>query len=691
MELLSRYDLIKTSALYISHQDTIGLLLIPTQMLGLIQWEKNCRPEPLVQLKLLSDKFNDGFTNGLTLRNSESARFLIFKEQAEKEGTIETIFTNKHGHTIKHFLKMLPQEDAFISCVEFTNTSQSPAVLEMLSSFAVGYLSPFDSGESELCFHRFQTYWSAEGRHKCETVEDLHLEKAWASSAVRCERYGSIGSMPVRKFFPFGGVEDRRNGVIWGAQLAHPASWQMEFAMQDDALHFSGGLADRDFGHWHKTLSPGEVFQTPLAILTVVQGDIDQLGNKLANVQRAAFLNGPEEEKTLPIAFNEFCTTWGNPTIDRIKAMADQLAGRDIRYLVIDCGWYGHVDWSTCMGDWEPDAALFPNGLKEAADYIRQKGMIPGLWFEMETVGMNAKAFHFQEHLLKRDGVTITVGSRRFWNMADPWVQNYLFKKVVTQLKEGGFGYLKVDYNNSIGVGCDGWESLGEGLRKNMEATQAFFKRIRDEIPGIVIENCSSGGHRLEPSMMALVSQASFSDAHECISIPIIAANLHRLIHPAQSQIWAVLRKKDDEERLYYSIANTFLGRMCLSGDLSALSPQQMTVIQQGITFYQKITHIILWGETKRFGPPVQSYNHPKGWQGILRQHENKAVYIVHAFGGAASIPFVKGYEVVEAYGSSHLVLDNENQTIVAAPTLMCAKAFLLKRSESSYHLPSRL
>jgi alpha-galactosidase len=50
-----------------------------------------------------------------------------------------------------------------------------------------------------------------------------------------------------------------------------------------------------------------------------------------------------------------------------------------------------------------------------------------------------------------------------------------------------------------------------------------------------VIENCASGGHRLEPSFMGLTSMASFSDAHETRDIPVIAANLHRLIQPRQS------------------------------------------------------------------------------------------------------------------------------------------------------------
>ena len=156
--------------------------------------------------------------------------------------------------------------------------------------------------------------------------------------------------------------------------------------------------------------------------------------------------------------------------------------------------------------------------------------------------------------------------------MRDPWTQDYLSQKVIGFLEYYGFGYLKADYNESIGIGCDGAESLGEGLRQNMQAAQDFFRKIRDRLPGLVIEVCASGGHRMEPSMIELCDMVSFSDAHEEKEIPVIAANVHRMIPPGQSEIWAVLRAEDTGKRIVYSMANTFLGVMCLSGDVHTLS-----------------------------------------------------------------------------------------------------------------------
>ena len=70
----------------------------------------------------------------------------------------------------------------------------------------------------------------------------------------------------------------------------------------------------------------------------------------------------------------------------------------------------------------------------------------------------------------------------------------------------------------------------GEGLRKHLDCVGEYFEHIRHELPGLVVENCASGGMRLEPSMMARTDLGSFTDAHECREIPIIAAGLQRLI-----------------------------------------------------------------------------------------------------------------------------------------------------------------
>jgi alpha-galactosidase len=325
---------------------------------------------------------------------------------------------------------------------------------------------------------------------------------------------------------------------------------------------------------------------------------------------------------------------------------------------MIDAGWYQAegTNWSSGHGDWEVSNRLFPDGLAAAAQAIRECGLIPGLWFEMETLGIHSARGANQDALLHRDGRVLDAG-RRFWDFRDPRTFDYLTKKVIDLLRDNGFGYLKVDYNETIGFGVDGAESPGEGLRQHLEGVQKFFRKMREEIPDLVIENCSSGGHRLEPSMMGLCAMGSFSDAHETREIPIIAANLQRLILPRQSQIWAVLRKNDTAQRLAYSLAATFLGRMCLSGEIHDLSPAQWKLSVSAMELYRRVYPIIRDGHSTFRGETGKSWRHPQGWQTVLRTSKNgkRAMLIAHTFGKtfpkSVQIPLAEsGWKIDEAW-----------------------------------------
>ncbi|MDD7389935.1 MAG: alpha-galactosidase [Lachnospiraceae bacterium] len=628
----------------------VGMLLLPTD-LPLFNpvrhpdriW-KRAEVEPLVQLKLTGDIYGEAYAMGNTMRNSETVRNLTFRKQTGslKNGVFEicTTLEDKRKHVITHHVLWKEGTPYIRIFCRFYNYSKEMCTLEMMESFSMGGLSPYleGDGHGSLYVHRIRSVWSQEGRHETIAAEDLQLEPSWGYHAVRCERFGQAGSMPVNKYFPFAAVEDRENHVFWGAQIAHNASWQMELYRKDDGLALSGGLADRELGHWMKQVEPGAYFQTPEAIVTAAHTEsFDIFTERLTRAALEGLEQVPETEKELPIIFNEYCTTWGNPSHDNIVKIAGCLKGRGFQYFVIDCGWYKEegVPWDISMGDYEVSKSLFPRGLDQTVEAIRSAGMIPGIWFEIENVGRAARAYQQEEHLLHKDGQVLTSYFRRFWNLCDPWVEAYLTEKVIGTLKQYGFGYMKIDYNETIGIGCDGAESPGEGLRRNMEASKAFIEKVKREIPGIVLENCASGGHRLEPGLMSQVSMASFSDAHECEEIPIIAANLHRVIHPAQSQIWAVIRKDDTQKRIAYSITNTFLGRMCLSGDVTELTAEQWQLIENGMAFYRKIVPVIRNGQSYRFGPKIRSARHPEGWQGLLRieRETGKDAFVtIHTF-----------------------------------------------------------
>ena len=207
--------------------------------------------EYYAEVKVMGDAYGGGFSNGLTMCGSQSAAAF---HKVEDRGE-DAVYDDDRQHRIVLHKKTVGQ--AVEVSTEFMNDSPEAVTLEMLSSFAV-------KGISADRIHRLQSFWSAEGKLRTETIEELHLEPSWNRCGMRVEKFGNVGSMPVRKYFPFLAAEDSKRQEFLGIQLYCPSSWQIELlCKEDDTLTIAGGIADRDFGHWTKKVGPGERFETP--------------------------------------------------------------------------------------------------------------------------------------------------------------------------------------------------------------------------------------------------------------------------------------------------------------------------------------------------------------------------------------------------------------------------------------------
>ena len=597
--------------------------------------------------------------------NSESSYKLRFKSQREeKSNGVHTIITEleaEEGYGVTHKLSRHGAEECFEVTTEFHNRAEKPMRLNLLSSFSLGHISPFaeDDAPEQIFLHRMRSAWSLEGRHCVDSLENVQLENSW-TGFNNINRFGALGSRVISGFFPLAALEDRKNGVFWGALLCHNASWQFELGRDLDCAFFCGGLADRFFGHWSKDVLPGESFSGPKARMAVSTEGFDELCDRLA-IPAVRDLSLPAVEEELPIVFNEWCTSWGYPTHESMLAVADRLKGSRVKYIVMDAGWSrksGDVPMLTGVWNWEYNKDAFPQGIRETCRQIRQRGFIPGVWFEFEDATQNTDIYDgHDDWYLKLDGQVILHGERKFLDFSNPEVAAYLQKKVIDFLRDNEFGYMKIDYNGSVGLGCDGAESPGEGLRQHMDNVRAFFEKVHAELPELVIESCASGGFRLDPVFVGISSMSSFSDAHECEEIPILAANVTRLMLPRQCQIWAVLRPSDTPDRTYYTLSATFLGRMCFSGDMAEISDDQMAIATEAQEMYAAVSHIIKDGKTRLFRDIGDSYRFTTGAQASVRisADQTEALVVFHAFHNPCTIRAKLGageWELKNAFGS---------------------------------------
>ena len=656
-----------TIAYLLNETDACGMAVFPTIRRSEVLLE-DMTFEPLVHLFLTGDGYPTGFSNGVSMRRSSTTKVLSYQTQHVENSVVETVLSTPEGVVVRHFCRLCGEVIETACTVE--NSTSLEIGVELLTSFALN-TGVFGSIQNEKAvLHRLKSAWSSENRLLSQTMTELNMEESWAGTGLRTLRYGVVSSLSCNGYAPFGALE--HDGATWAALLEAPCAWQIEVSRYlNDELCLSGGMGDFEFAQFRKTLLPGDTLRTPTALLTAQIGNVEDCFRRMVrrNANRMQYL--PESEKDLPIIYNEFCYTWGNPSEEKIKAAADKLKDWGIRYFVIDAGWYQTDDgyWENNMGDWVVSERLFPNGLRDTADYLRSCGYIPGIWFEMENIGEDSDvASTHRQYLLTRNGKVIRSGKRLFWNFSCPEVREELDRRIIGLMRDQGFSYIKIDYNESPGVGCDDPDSFGAGLREKAVYAQEYYHHLHEEIPGLVLEVCSSGGHRNEPSFLALSSMNSFSDAHECKSIPIIAANVGRIVPARQNQIWCVLQPTDDRSRMEYSLAATFLGRMCLSGDLCALADWQDAIIKEAIAFYDLIRPLILNGDQYIYRNCGTSHEHPVGSQVIVRKDEHAMLIVAHSFDKPApmELEIPEEASVVASFGGKTLQL--QSNTVVFRP-----------------------
>ncbi|MDX6315689.1 MAG: alpha-galactosidase [Streptomyces sp.] len=601
--------------------------------------------EPLASAARAGDAMHEPFAGARTLRRSATEAALRLRRQHpdNTDTAIVTELITPDGLLLVH---RVTRGDGFVRVrTTAVNESTEPTMLDLLTSFTLGGITPFAPDDApepgRLIVHRIRSAWSAEARPVSESVEALGLERPYVNIGTVAERFGSTGSMPAAGWMPFLAVEDTAAGVTWGAQLTTAGPWQLELIRSRDSLALAGGPADRDFGGGRLRLAPGESYEAPEAVLSVVQGGLDELCARLTTAQ--ADHPRPGLEPSLPIQFNEYATTWGNPTHDRVLALADRLRGTPVRYFTIDCGWFSEpgADWGRSHGDWEVSTARFPGGIGATAQALRERGFVPGLWWEPETTGELSKAYGDAPSHIHRDGVPVHASARRFLDLRRPEIAEPLLDRMTAVLTD--FGYLKVDYNANL-------VAEGDTVREVVAASQDFFRALSARLPDLVIENCSGGGHRIAPGYAGLAAVSSGSDAFESREGPVIAANLHRVLLPRQSLVWVTVREDDTDALLLSKLAAGFLGRLCLSGDPDRLDDDAWQRVLDALALYEQAAPLIDSGTSWHGGTrPAHAMRNPSGWQSVLRLSPDRthALAVLHSFStpsGPATLTLPPGH-----------------------------------------------
>lgn len=121
-------------------------------------------------------------------------------------------------------------------------------------------------------------------------------------------------------------------------------------------------------------------------------------------------------------------------------------------------------------------------------------------------------------------------------------------------------GYIKMDYNIEPGIGTElNADSVGDGLLGHERAYLAWLDSVFARYPDLVIENCSSGGMRIDYAMLSRHSIQSTSDQEDYLRYASIAANAPSGLTPEQSAIWSYPMKGGGREEAVFNMCNALM------------------------------------------------------------------------------------------------------------------------------------
>ena len=147
-----------------------------------------------------------------------------------------------------------------------------------------------------------------------------------------------------------------------------------------------------------------------------------------------------------------------------------------------------------------------------------------------------------------------------------------------------------MDYNIEPGIGTDyKAESPGQGLLEHERAYLEWLDHIFEKYPELVIENCSSGGLRMDYAMLSRCSIQSMSDQEDYRNFATIAANAATGAAMEQAAVWSYPIRNGSQEEVIYNMVNAMLLRVHQSGHLAELSKECKELVKEGILCYKKI------------------------------------------------------------------------------------------------------
>jgi hypothetical protein len=313
-------------------------------------------------------------------------------------------------------------------------------------------------------------------------------------------RASSAGGRSSNRDLPFFVIEetDRQGGFFLG--IGWSGDWHLEMRRTEEEILIVGGMTNLNL-----SLRPGEAFRQPTILLGRFRGDA-AAGQRALRQYLRDHVQPKLDGRPVPLMsfWNSYYGDRGHFFEQDALAEIPLAAKAGFEYFIVDAGWTGggedHNFFSLLphTGSWEVAPSKFPRGLEPIRAAAAREGIKLGLWFDIERAHRDSQVAREHPELVHPNCEWLGCNLLR---LQDPRARDWAVETISRHVRALDLRWIRFDFNSDP---AGAWaEQDAEGRRgeteiRYLENLYALLDTLRERFPSLAIENCASGGRRID-------------------------------------------------------------------------------------------------------------------------------------------------------------------------------------------------
>lgn len=475
-------------------------------------------------------------------KSIEKASFKI--TQTVEKNTVATIYEHPDGLKITNIARKIEKFGAYewVNYLENTSSEPTKLITELCDCDCALPLPPEEKRKWEAYFGDGETDTKIYAPYGSEWKFDefyADVDKIVVNNRINHiflgeqKEYTTDTGRSSDTQAPFFNIHKNGEGMIFA--IGWTGKWRCILNRNDESIRIRTKVDDTSF-----RLYGGEKIRTSSIVLMPYRSSVIDSQNKWRRLVKEEFslMGTPGRDKYGPLCAN----IWGGMKTASVLERIEKIKENNLpyEYVWMDAGWYGEDtaptpdefegDWHTHTGDWRISKKIHPNELADVSAAVHSAGMKFLLWFEPERVIKSTPIV--REHPEYFLGSDYDGDNNLLLNLGFPEAWNYCFETLSGLIEKLGIDCYRQDFNFDplhYWRKNDWADRKGMTEIKHINGLYRLWDALLERFPHLIIDDCSSGGRRIDIEMLKRSMPMWRSDVQCPADYPDYMSQCHNL------------------------------------------------------------------------------------------------------------------------------------------------------------------